>query len=190
MRAAVAKSRYVSNLNCTDPGEKCDAARDGRRGRGTDAFRADLKETLRSWAVAAGLIAVLIGLGAGALGKTVALAATPAVTPQIPIGDQDGDGDVDLDDLAQRIRNTSAIGLFTKLSLKRDIDALERDLKAFHGGAARSNLGELHQRYDALVDRLMDLVQGKDPVLARDISRSKSALWAELADADEFKRLK
>jgi hypothetical protein len=148
------------------------------------------KLRLRPRAVAVVLTAVWMALGAMSLGSRAALAAHRAVTPQIAIGDQDGDGDVDLDDLIKRIRDTQAIGSFKKLSLKREIDGLKRDLKMFHGGTGRSSLEELHQRYDALVHRLVDLVVKEDPALARDISRSQDPLWAELADAREFNSLK
>ncbi len=105
------------------------------------------------------------------------------------VGDVDGDGDVDFDDLIKRISDTKAIGVLTKLSLKRDIDGFEADLEAYHAGGAASSLEQLHERYDLLVHKLVGLLQDKDPDLASDITRARDPLWARLADPDEFTRM-
>ena len=89
---------------------------------------------------AAVLAAAVLFFAAAAFG---AQSAVPASTETaIPLGDADGDGDVDLDDLAKRIGDTKAIGLLSKLSLKREIDGLENDLRAFHDGVAKSTLAQ------------------------------------------------
>lgn len=135
-------------------------------------------------------IAGMMALVSVSVGTTLAMAVVgEAAAPPIPIGDADGDGDVDLDDLVKRIRDSKAIGLLTKLSLKREIERFERDLQAFYDGVGKSTLAELHERYDLLVHKLVTLLQGKDPGLARDISRARDPLWAKLTDADEVRRL-
>jgi len=148
----------------------------------------NLRRTLLSRIVAALLTAALIAVGASAPATTIA-GTEDKVAPPIPIGDADGDGDVDLDDLARRIADSKAVGLLTKLSLKREIDALERDLKSFHDGAVKSTLDQLHERYDLLVHKLMSLLQEKDPKLARDVSGARDPLWTKLADPNEFRRM-
>ena len=117
-----------------------------------------------------------------------AVAANPT-RPAVPIGDADGDGDVDLDDLIKRISDSKAIGLLTKISLKREIDGFKADLKAVHDGASKSTLTQLHERYDLLVHKLMTLLQPKDPGLASEISEARNFLWAKLADPNEFRRM-
>ena len=122
------------------------------------------------------------------LSTSIAVAAEPKA-PAVPIGDADGDGDVDLDDLAKRVGDSKAIGLVTKISLKRQIDGFKSDLKAFHSGSKKSTLAQLHERYNRMVDKLRGLLQAKDPGLAREISQARNFLWDKLADPTEFKRM-
>ena len=117
-----------------------------------------------------------------------AVAANPT-RPAVPIGDADGDGDIDLDDLIKRVGDSKAIGLLTKVSLKREIDAFKADLKAVHDGATKSTLAQLHERYDLMVHKLMTVLQAKDPGLAREISEARNFLWSKLADPNEFRRM-
>jgi hypothetical protein len=134
------------------------------------------------------LIATMVAIGTATSETRSALAADKGASPAIPIGDADGDGDVDLDDLAKRIGDSKGVGLLTKLSLKREIDGLERDLKSFHD-SANGTLDKLHERYDLLVHKVMSLLQDKDPKLARDVSGARDLLWSKLADPNEFRRL-
>jgi len=134
------------------------------------------------------LLALLL-LAAAAMPSLGLMSAAAAAPAAIPIGDADGDGDIDLDDLFKRLSDSKAVGVLTKISLKREIDELERDLKAFHGGTVKSTLDKLHERYDLLVHKLMSLLQSKDPGLARDIARARDLLWSKLADPSEFTRL-
>ncbi len=134
---------------------------------------------------ASALIVALLALAAG----STAGAAQRVAQPAVPIGDADGDGDIDLDDLVKRISDSKAMGMFTKLTLKREIDALKRDLKAFHDGGSKSALEKLHERYDVLVHKLMTLLQEKDPGLAREVAQARTFLWTKLTDPNEFRRL-
>jgi hypothetical protein len=88
------------------------------------------------------------------------------------------------------LRETGAIGVFTKLSLKNQVDDLLEHFRAFHqGGANKSRLPKLRQEYDLLVLKVMSLLQDGDPALARDLSASREALWNVLADPVKFKNL-
>jgi hypothetical protein len=133
-----------------------------------------------------------LALLTAALVCAVAAAAVKgAVDPAgIAIGDIDGDGDVDLDDLMVRIGESKAIGWMTKLTLKRDIDGFQGELRQFHEGRSKLTLDQLHERYDVLVYKLLALVQDKDPALARDIASSRDPLWAQLSDPAGFGRLR
>jgi hypothetical protein len=145
-------------------------------------------DAMRAWILriaASALIAAMLALAAG----PAAVAAQRVAQPAVPIGDADGDGDIDLDDLVKRISDSKAIGTFTKLSLKRDIDGLKRDLKAHHDGTTKGQLEKLHERYDVLVHKLVHLLQEKDPGLAREVSRARTFLWTKLTDPNEFRRL-
>ena len=96
---------------------------------------------------------------------------------------------VDLSSLEKRLRDTSAIGVFTKLALKNEVDDLLARFRAFHAGRGGTPLATLRDNFDLLVLKVISLLQDKDPPLARDISTSREALWSLLADPAKFKTL-
>ena len=95
----------------------------------------------------------------------------------------------DLKSLEKRLRDTNAIGVFTKLSLKNEVDDLLERFRTFHAGHGGTTLARLRENYDLLVLKVVSLLQDKDPPLARDISTSREALWSLLADPAKFKTL-
>jgi hypothetical protein len=96
---------------------------------------------------------------------------------------------LDLASLEQRLRDTHAIGLFTKLSLKNQVDDLLKEFRAFHSGQTGGALADLRQRYDLLLLKVLTLLQDGDPQLASAISASREALWNVLADPEKFAKL-
>ena len=96
---------------------------------------------------------------------------------------------LDLAGLEQRLKDTHAIGLFTKLSLKNQVDDLLGAFRAFHGGQTQPTLAELRQRYDLLLLKVLTLLQDGDPPLASAISASREAIWGLLADRDKFQKI-
>jgi len=96
---------------------------------------------------------------------------------------------VNLTALEKRLRDSGAIGVFTKLSLKNEVDDLLERFRGFHAGRGGTTLSQLRENYDLLVLKVVSLLQDKDPSLARDISSSREALWALLADPVKFKSL-
>ena len=88
---------------------------------------------------------------------------------------------LDLAALEQRLRDTKAIGLFTKLSIKNQVDDL---LDAFrtHFKGQTPPLATLRQRYDLLLMKVLSSVQDGDPPLANDIASSREAIWKMLND--------
>jgi hypothetical protein len=95
---------------------------------------------------------------------------------------------LDLGALEQRLKETRAIGLFTKLSLKNQVDDLLNQFRAFHGRQGATSLPELRQRYDLLLLKVLSLLQDGDPALATAISSSREALWGILADPVKFRQ--
>jgi hypothetical protein len=91
--------------------------------------------------------------------------------------------------LEQRLRDTKAIGVFTKLSLKNQVDDLLTQFRAFHQGRAGAVLTELRERYNLLLLKVLSLLQGSDPVLAQAIAGSREAIWGLLADPAKFATL-
>jgi hypothetical protein len=96
---------------------------------------------------------------------------------------------LDLAGLEQRLKETHAIGLFTKLSLKNQVDDLLGAFSAFHAGQAQPPLTDLRQRYDLLLLKVLTLLQDGDPPLASAISASREAIWSLLADRDKFRKI-
>ena len=117
-----------------------------------------------------------------AAAATKTAASQPGVKPPAPPA-------LDLAGLEQRLRDTHAIGVFTKLSLKNQVDDLLGAFRAFHGGRAQPPLAELRQRYDLLLLKVLTLLQDGDPPLASAISASREAIWALLADRDKFQKI-
>jgi hypothetical protein len=111
-------------------------------------------------------------------------AAAAAREPKPPAAPQ-----LDLTSLEQRLRDTRAIGVFTKLSLKNQVDDLLAVFRAYHAGRGTVQLPELRQRYDLLLLKVLSLLQDGDPALATAVSSSREAIWAILIDPQQFARV-
>jgi hypothetical protein len=96
---------------------------------------------------------------------------------------------LDIAALTARLRNTDAIGVFTKLALKNQMDDLLQQARTVHEGGRKDEVGALRQPYDMLVLKVLAVVQDGDPSLARAISGSREALWAILSDPVKFNAL-
>jgi len=96
---------------------------------------------------------------------------------------------LNLADLEQRLRETRAIGVFTKLSLKNQVDDLLNAFRALYRGPNKHPPAELRQRYDLLLLKVLTLLQDGDPPLAAAISSSREAIWSILADPDKFAKI-
>jgi len=110
-------------------------------------------------------------------------AATPAPAPPAPAGEQ-----ISLEELGARIKATPAIGAFSKLALKNDIDDLVDDLRGYHENH-RGDLDDLHRRYEALVLKLLTLLEDDEPELAQALARSRKDIWSRLVNPVEFAKL-
>lgn len=93
---------------------------------------------------------------------------------------------LDLKALEQRLRDTGAIGVFTKLTLKNQVDDLLAQFKAFHQGHSQLTLVQLRQKYEELLLKVVSLLQDGDPALASAISASREAIWNVLTDPKKF----
>jgi hypothetical protein len=96
---------------------------------------------------------------------------------------------LDLKSLEQQLKETDAIGVLTKLSLKNQVDDLLEQFRNFYAGRLKVNLAELRGPFDMLLMKVLSLLQDKDPVLARSIHSSREALWGILADREKFQKL-
>jgi hypothetical protein len=96
---------------------------------------------------------------------------------------------LNLADLEQRLRDTRAIGVFTKLSLKNQVDDLLNAFRDLYRGPSKNPSVELRQRYDALLLKVLALLQDGDPPLAAAIAASREAIWSILADPVKFEKI-
>jgi hypothetical protein len=106
-------------------------------------------------------------------------AKTPATAPPL-----------DLKALEQRLRNSKAIGLFTKITLKNQVDDLLDSFEEYYNGKSKHTIQELRRSYDLLLMKVLSLVQDKDQPLASSIFASREAIWALLADRKTFATLR
>jgi len=96
---------------------------------------------------------------------------------------------LDIASLEKRLKETSAIGVFTKLTLKNQVDDLLNRFRAHYEGRVRTTLAMLRQPYDMLILKVLSLLQDSDPSLARAVAESREAIWGILSDPDKFKSL-
>ncbi len=87
------------------------------------------------------------------------------------------------------MKETRAIGIFTKLSLKNQVDDLLAQFKAFHRKQAKATLTQLRQQYDLLLLKVLSLLQDGDPPLASAIASSREAIWGILTDPQKFSKI-
>jgi hypothetical protein len=109
--------------------------------------------------------------------KTAAKGSTLAKNLEPPL---------DVAALKTRLRETNAIGVFTKLALKNQMDDLLEQFRAHYQGGEKTSVASLRQPYDMLVLKVLSLVQDSDPSLARTIAGSREAIWGILADKEKF----
>jgi hypothetical protein len=130
--------------------------------------------------------------------KTPAQArATPAPTVPTPKMESRAPGPekppapppLDLTSLEKRLKETDAIGVFTKLTLKNQIDDLLDRFRAHYEGKTKTSLSELRQPFDLLILKVLSLLQDRESSLAKAILASREAIWGILSDPDKFKNL-
>jgi hypothetical protein len=96
---------------------------------------------------------------------------------------------LDLDSLERRLKDTDAIGIMTKLTLKNQVSDLLGQFEGLYGGTIKTTLTELRQPYDLLILKVLSLLQDRDPPLAHDILASREAIWGILSDRDKFQNV-
>jgi hypothetical protein len=117
--------------------------------------------------------------------SAAAAAAAPAATPA-PAGARAAAPPLDLKSLENRLRETKAIGVFTKLTVKNQVDDLLQQFRAYYQGRLKTSLADLKRSYDRLVLKVLALLQDADPPLAREIVASREAIWGILSDPAKF----
>ena len=93
---------------------------------------------------------------------------------------------LDLKSLETRLKETKAIGVFTKLTVKNQVDDLLEQFRAYYQGKLKTTLAELRRSYDLLVLKVLALLQDADPPLASAIAASRESIWAILSNPAKF----
>ncbi len=115
--------------------------------------------------------------------------SAPKKEAAVPPAPKPAAATLDMASLEKRLKETNAIGVFTKLTLKNQVDDLLGQFRAFYQGQAKTTLAALRQPYDQLLLKVLSLLQDRDPPLARAIAESREAIWGILSDPDKFKKL-
>ena len=96
---------------------------------------------------------------------------------------------LDLKSLETRLRETKAISVFSKLTLKNQIEDLLDRFRAFYQGRIKTSLAELRRSFDLLVMKTLALLQDADPPLAGAIASSRESIWGVLSDPAKLESL-
>jgi len=116
--------------------------------------------------------------------KPAAPAASAAAARETAAG-----APLDLDALEMQLKETKAIGVFTKLALKNQVDDLLDKFRAHHNGKATPTITELRQSYDLLMMKVLSLLQDRDQKLASEIVSSRERIWGLLVNPTTFAAL-
>lgn len=111
-------------------------------------------------------------------------AAAPVAKPAAP-----APAPLALTTLEQRLKDTPAIGVFTKITLKNQVDELLDRFRAHYEGRGGATLAQLRQSYDQLLAKVHELLKDGDPALATAIANSREAIWNVLTDPVKFAKL-
>jgi len=96
---------------------------------------------------------------------------------------------LDLNTLKEQLRETKAIGVLSKITLKNQVDDLLDQFREYYLGASKLTLTGLRQSYELLMMKVLSLLQDEDQKLASAISASREAIWAMLSDSKKFAAL-
>lgn len=90
--------------------------------------------------------------------------------------------DFDVDALSKRLKQTSAIGVLTKLAINSEATDLIDAVKKYRKLAVlEAKLGEIRSRFDGLMMKILALLED-DPSLARDIHVAREQIWSSLLE--------
>ena len=97
---------------------------------------------------------------------------------------------LDLNTLEAQLRATKAIGVFTKITLKNQVDDLLDRFREFYQGGAKITMKDLRRSFDMLMMKVLSLLQDGDDRLASAVVSSREAIWGLLADPKKFAAFK
>jgi hypothetical protein len=116
-------------------------------------------------------------------------ARAPAARAPVAAAKPAGPPPLDLKSLEQQLKETKAIGVMTKLSIKNQVDDLVEQFRGYYQGRAKTSLADLRRSYDLLVMKVLTLLQDGDQALAKAVANSREAIWGILADPNKFAKI-
>jgi hypothetical protein len=119
----------------------------------------------------------------------VAKPSAPSAQPPKPTAPPNSTVTLDLNGLKTELKETKAIGLFTKISLKNQVDDLLDQFRKHYQGKSKPDMMELRRSYNLLLLKVLSLLQNKDEKLASAIVSSREAIWDLLSDPKKFANL-
>ena len=112
-------------------------------------------------------------------------AAPPVAAPAAPAAP----ATLDLNALKEQLKATKAIGVFTKISLKNQVDDLMEQFREYYQGKSKATMTDLRRSYNLLMMKVLSLLQDEDQTLASKIVSSREAIWSLLANPTTFATL-
>lgn len=79
--------------------------------------------------------------------------------------------------------------MFTKITLKNQVDELLERFRAHYEGRGGTTLAQLRQNYDQLLQKVHGLLKDGDPGLAQAVMNSRESIWTVLTDPVRFAKL-
>jgi hypothetical protein len=143
-------------------------------------------------------VGVVVLLSADVARHGSVITTVPAVTTDLPVAQNASTAapaepktpvnasTLDLKTLEEQLKNTKAIGFFTKLTLKGQVDDLLDEFRDYYRGESEASMTELRRSYELLMMKVLSLLQDDDPTLASAIVASRDAIWGLLADPKTF----
>lgn len=86
-----------------------------------------------------------------------------------------------MDALIERLKNSDAIGVFTKLALRSDAMDVVEEVKSWREHRGHITLHEIRARFDGLLLKVLALLDD-DPALSADISMARDDIWNSLLE--------
>ena len=94
---------------------------------------------------------------------------------------------VDLEILADMLARTTAVSLFTKLSLKKDINKVLARMEEYHAGQGKFSLEQLEEQYNLLLMKIAAHLQDKDLKTHRHLCNAWLVIWEDLKNPERFR---
>jgi len=89
---------------------------------------------------------------------------------------------VDFKVLKERLKDTDAIGFFTKLAIRNDIVDLMDKIKQYRKKSQlKAKMKEIRSSFDGLLLKIIALLEG-DPNLSRDLYVGRESIWESLLE--------